>query len=260
MKKTLVRLIKSSGLSQTTSRSNGSRTRLAHKYLKGSGVEIGALHRPLRIPKSARVQYLDNTTQEESIRKFPDLNPADLVHVDFIANGFTLHGIPSSIFDFLIANHVLQLSPNPVGVLEQWHRVVKTSGIIFFALPKASMSARKGRQVTTWQHMLDDYLLSERQDHDAIRSRNNEHYLEWLGISEPTVMKRPVLSAELREQKVRELMGCDLAEMHYHTFTTESVRELLDGIKEAVLPDLNVLEIFDGRMEIIVIVQKGEQS
>lgn len=104
------------GLSQILS----PRTMLARKYLSGKGLEVGAMNAPVRLPRNTTVQYVDIATREESIQKFPELDPSDIVDIDYIANGFTLQGVPDGQFDFLIANHVLEHSPNPIGVLVRW--------------------------------------------------------------------------------------------------------------------------------------------
>ena len=40
----------------------GYRADLARRYLRGEGIEIGALHRPVRLPRAAHVRYVDTET------------------------------------------------------------------------------------------------------------------------------------------------------------------------------------------------------
>src|SRR5437879_2368645 len=41
----------------------------AHRYIKGDGIEIGGLHRPLQVYNGARVRYVDRLSTEQ-IREF----------------------------------------------------------------------------------------------------------------------------------------------------------------------------------------------
>src|SRR5580658_37704 len=51
----------------------GVRKRLAHEYLRGRGVEFGALHSPLDVPLWLQVRYADMETADELRRSFPDI-------------------------------------------------------------------------------------------------------------------------------------------------------------------------------------------
>ena len=60
-------------MAATRTRLPRQRRQLAQRYLTGLGIEIGAMHNPLKLPRSVKVEYLDVTTREENIRKFPEL-------------------------------------------------------------------------------------------------------------------------------------------------------------------------------------------
>ena len=53
-------------------------------FLKGNGLEIGALHNPLRVPETAKVKYVDRMSVEDLKKHYPELNALDLVEVDII--------------------------------------------------------------------------------------------------------------------------------------------------------------------------------
>jgi SAM-dependent methyltransferase len=247
-KRKLKPIVKSLGLWQIT------RTKLAKKYLFGSGVEIGALHQPLRIPSGVRIRHVDHRSWEQNVESFPELDSREMVHVDFVTDGFTLEGVPSDEFDFLIANHVLEHTPDPIGALIQWRRVLKSSGILFCALPKVNASFDKGRQVTTYDHMAEDYRLYQSRNFDSIKERNKDHYLEWLSVCEPAIFKRPPVSAEEMIERVDKMLG-NGDEIHFHTFTAASVRDMFIQVGKAVLPGLRILEIVETRKEVIAIIE-----
>ena len=55
----------------------GKRQRLA-AWLHGNGIEIGALHRPLKVPRTAHVTYVDRLPQEVLRAHYSDLNFDDV--------------------------------------------------------------------------------------------------------------------------------------------------------------------------------------
>lgn len=235
------------------------RSRLASKYLAGTGLEIGAMHRPLRVPSRAKVKYVDIATKAESVRKFPELNPRDIVDVEYVADGFTLEGLPEGRFDFLIANHVLEHSPDPIATLVRWHDVLKGSGILFCSVPIADMCFDKGRAITPYSHMLEDYRAGVGTDPAVARARNRDHYLDWLTISLPAIEGRAAPSAGALDGRIDDL-AAESTEIHFHTFSPPSVRSLFEGVRRDVLPGLQVLEVADSGGEVIVVARKNPQG
>lgn len=253
MKRILKRAVESLGLSPLIY----PRVRLARKHLSGTGVEIGALWAPLRLPPGANAKYIDICSREESIRKFPELDPRDIVEVDYVANGFTLEGVPSSEFDFLIANHVLEHSPDPIGSLVQWYRVIKPGGKLFCSVPILYDWFDNGRVVTDFQHMLGDHEAARAGRLEELAERNKSHYREWLSISEPAILKRPALPEVDLDRRILEMVERG-EEIHFHTFTPDSVRHLFAALAEnRILPGVRVLNLVGARKEVVVVAQKG---
>jgi len=233
------------------------RALMAGKYLSGHGLEIGALHSPLLVPDNVRVEYLDIASRQESIRKLPEEH-REFVEVDYIADGFTMEGVPRSQFDFLIANHVLEHSPNPIGTLVCWSEVLKVPGLIFCTLPLADRCFDKGRRITSYEHMAEDYQTVAAGKAEVMKERNREHYLEWLTISINNMKngKQPPLSGNSLHNKVAEMIE-QSAEIHFHTFSAESIVDFFRRIMCDFMPWLQVVEVATGRNEIIVILKKN---
>ncbi|HEX8845569.1 MAG TPA: hypothetical protein VF791_13035 [Pyrinomonadaceae bacterium] len=55
---------------------------IANTYLKGNGIEIGALHNPLKTPQDARVKYVDKRRVAELREQYRELEASPLVPVD----------------------------------------------------------------------------------------------------------------------------------------------------------------------------------
>ena len=47
---------------------------IAKKYIAGNGIEIGALHKPLKVPESAKVKYVDRMSTSSLRKQYPELN------------------------------------------------------------------------------------------------------------------------------------------------------------------------------------------
>jgi SAM-dependent methyltransferase len=106
---------------------HGLRKRLARKYLRGAGVEFGALDAPLILPRGATVRYAD---VEGAKAHYEQAGTPDIV-----TNIETMDCIEDCSVDFVIANHVLEHVENPLRAFQTIHRVVRPSGIAFIALP-----------------------------------------------------------------------------------------------------------------------------
>lgn len=116
---------------------------LARRYLRGDGIEIGPLARPLRLPSGARVRYLDRLARTELIAERGEelaaagVDPGAIPETDVLDDAEALASIDDGALDFVIANHVLQELEDPVATLQRWMRVLRPGGIVFLTLPDA---------------------------------------------------------------------------------------------------------------------------
>ena len=121
-------------------------------------MEIGALHKPVKIRDSATVKYVDYKTLEENRKRSPELAGEEIVQTDVVDDGFVLEKIPNSSVDFIVANHALEHSPDPYGTLLTWKDKIAVGGILFVAVPIADRCYDRGRPITTLKHLLEDHL------------------------------------------------------------------------------------------------------
>src|SRR4029079_12002414 len=111
------------------------RVRLAKRFLRGEGLEIGALHLPLPMPRGAQVRYVDRMDERSLVAESPELEGRDLVHVDVVDDGERLTTVPDASVDFVVANHFLEHTEDPIGTLEQHVRVLRPGGVLYLANP-----------------------------------------------------------------------------------------------------------------------------
>ena len=239
-------------------------------HLWGEGIEFGALDGPLRLPPYARARYADHMSNEQLAEKYPNLNP---IPVDIVLKGADLSEIPDESQDFLIANHVIEHLPNPIGALRVWERKLKKNGAIYLSYPIPEFCCDNGRPNTSIEHLIAD-------DKRSTSNSSHEHLLAFVLHWNPSAFPEPenirdvlkVMWSEGRETlkptdrisdankaKVAEICEKDNIEIHHHMFTLET---LLASVKAAT----NELQPFDisgfrGLFnEVIVVFRKTHAS
>ena len=232
---------------------------LARAWLRGTGLEVGALHVPIPVPDGVRVRYVDRCSREENAKRFPDLSPEAIVETELQGDGFDLAAVPDASQDFVLASHVLEHSPNPIGVLLEWSRVTRRRGILYLIVPIAEASFDAGRSETTLEHWIGDQRAYEEGNTEALRERNRPHYREWVEIAEPRIFAEqghhfdPPTRAAV-EMRVDQLMA-ESAEIHFHTFSRESFRALLDHFCRELRRGSRIVELRSSEHEVAALLR-----
>ncbi len=216
------------------------RTSLSEKFLRGSGIEIGALHNPLKLAENTQVKYVDRMTVRELREHYPTLSAYEFVPVDLVDNGETLSSIGDDNLDFVIANHFLEHCEDPIKACLNFLRVLKPGGILYLAIPDKRRTFDRERPVTTLSHLIEDFERGPERSREA-------HYLEWVRLVDKAQGK------EGEDALMRERMGQNFS-IHFHVWTEAEMRELIDYI--AKRSPLTVLESVSVGNECIFIIQK----
>jgi SAM-dependent methyltransferase len=148
------------------------RNAFAASYLTGEGLEIGPLHQPIPIPDGAAVRYVDRMLTADLRREYSELADWDLVEVDVVDDGEKLAKIATESQDFIIANHFLEHTEDPIGTILTHLSKVKPGGVLFYAIPDKRYSFDFRRPVTPLEHLIADH------EQGPERSRR-EHYEDW---------------------------------------------------------------------------------
>jgi predicted SAM-dependent methyltransferase len=218
------------------------RRRIAKRYLSGEGIEIGALHNPLPVPRSARVRYVDRLPVSELRAQYPELEQEPLVQVDILDDGERLAMIADSSIDFVIANHFLEHTQDPVGTLLNAFRVLRPEGILYLAVPDKRHTFDRDRAVTPLGHVLRDF-------EEGPEVSRRDHFEEWARLVER-------VSEDNVARRAEELMDQDYS-IHYHVWTREAVLELLTAIRERPQIDFNVELTEQIKHEVVFVLRKG---
>jgi SAM-dependent methyltransferase len=221
------------------------RALLASKYLSGEGIEIGALHVPLTVGRSAKVKYVDRVTKPELRKLYPELNAYDIVEPDILDDGQHLRTIKDSSQDFVIANHFLEHCPNPLEALKNIYRVLKLGGVFFLALPDKRFTFDVDRPVTPFEHLLRDF--EEGPEWSA-----RDHYTEWVRL-----VVNP--ANEEAEAMIQDLMAKE-AWIHFHVWTQTEMFELLENARKKLGLSFEIECFLKSDLEGIFILRKVESS
>ncbi len=244
----IIKFLKLSGLFKsfewTVIKFFNKRRKLSRKYIKGNGLEIGALHTPLIVSsKHAKVTYLDRQSNADLRKHYPELKDFRFVNVDIVDDGERLAKITNESQDFVIANHFIEHCENPIVTLINHFRVLKRNGILFLAVPNKLFTFDSNRPITTIQHLWGDYK------NGPMISRWN-HYQEYVEYA----LK---LKGEDKINKAKELMEQRYS-IHFHVWTPESFRNLILYIKRKLGINLSILYFSTNINEFIVILEKNE--
>jgi len=124
----------------------------------GSGLEFGALHNPVLRRPQARVRYVDHADTQALRAKYrgnPGVDPARIVDVDIVWTGGALaEACGGERFDYVIASHVIEHIPDPIGWLAQLRSVLRPEGTVRLIVPDRRYCFDYRRQTSSAADMI----------------------------------------------------------------------------------------------------------
>lgn len=109
--------------------------------LSGAGLEIGPSYSPL-VPKSSgrRIETLDHASApelRERYRTAANVDVTKIEEVDYVSDGRPLVEIINrvSYYDYIIASHVIEHTPDMLGFLTDCQTLLKNDGVLVLAVP-----------------------------------------------------------------------------------------------------------------------------
>lgn len=221
------------------------RRSLSRRYLRGSGLEIGALHQPLPLRRGVRVRYVDRCPVGELRRHYPELADHAFVPVDLVDDGETLATIGEESVDFVVANHFLEHTEDPIGALGHHLRVLRPGGVLFLAVPDKRRTFDAPRPVTALEHLVRDHR-------DGPEWSRRAHFEEWARLVDHVP---PEAVADRASQLER-----DDYSIHFHVWTPTALLGLLGhAAHEEALP-FAIEALQSVHHEVVVVLRKDGRS
>ncbi|WP_050024125.1 methyltransferase domain-containing protein [Verrucomicrobium sp. BvORR034] len=221
------------------------------RFLRGKGLEIGALHRPTPTADGVVTKYYDYLSAEDNLARCPELaaDGNELVHVDYVGDGEKLELIPDDSLDHLIANHMLEHCQDVISTLKVFMSKLKQGGHLFITLPDKRYSFDFNRPITPYEHLVKDHQEGPAQslyDHYLDVHRHNAIK----GVGSNTMTKEL-----LTREEVHALPHLDI---HFHVWTQFDMLEMFMRLKA----DFGFLWEFEGLLrnghEVIMVLKKEE--
>jgi predicted SAM-dependent methyltransferase len=189
---------------------------LANEFLRGEGIEIGALHAPLRVPDGAKVRYVDRLGLDGLREHYPVLATMPVVPVDVVDDGERLHTFADESQDFIIANHFLEHTQDPIGTLRRFLAVLNPGGVLFLAIPDKRWTFDIERPLTTLDHL----------------DRDHEEGPVWSYVDHMYEYSRKIhkFSAAKTETHVQWMIDVQYS-IHFHVWTHDTFLDFLFHVR-----------------------------
>jgi SAM-dependent methyltransferase len=146
--------------------------RYMRRYLRGRGIEIGALWRRYPVHPGSRVWYLDRVQPESLKKQYADVEEKIFVP-DLVAEATQLP-VARGALDFVIASHVLEHLPFPLAALRVWYQTLAPGGTLLIKVSDKRYTFDFRRPRTHMARLLSEYERLESFDWRA-------RYTDWGG-------------------------------------------------------------------------------
>jgi len=136
---------------------------LRHINKNGHGIEIGPSHNPIAPKRDGyKVHIIDHMSRKQLITKYRDhhVNLKNIEEVDFVwrdENYSELTG-KSKYYDWIIASHVIEHTPDLIGFLNDCDAILKDEGVISLVIPDKRYCFDHYRPITGISKIIDNHF------------------------------------------------------------------------------------------------------
>jgi glycosyltransferase involved in cell wall biosynthesis len=221
----------------------------------GLGLEIGPSHNPLAPKKQGfNVHVLDHASAEDLKAKYKghDIVFDNIEEVDFVWKGEPLHESvgKEECYDWVIASHVIEHTPDMITFLQECERLLKPNGILSLVIPDKRYCFDYFNPVTWTGEFLDAYEQRRKRpspgkvfDHFAGASKRGDHFAWGPSFSGTLSLMHDIDHARNLWEKARTTS--DYMDVHNWRFTPSSFRLILSDLQALALTGLTVVKEFD---------------
>lgn len=147
--------------------------------------------------------------------------------VDFLSDARALP-LPDDTLDYLCSSHVIEHLSDPLAALHEWHRVLRPGGFLYLVAPDKRVTFDAPRPVTTAAHLLGNFHEPATPDDTPAHIDEFIFHTDWDKLQPgTTAVEKPLRQAASRDYYLGELHAGRLVDIHFHTFTPDSLHEVL---------------------------------
>jgi SAM-dependent methyltransferase len=160
----------------------------------------------------------------------------DLVEVDVIDDGETLATVADASQDFVIANHFIEHTEDPIATLGNHARVLRPDGVLFMGVPDKRYTFDSDRPVTPLEHLIEDHA-------NGPAATRTQHYEEYATL----VMREPHKAVE---------MEAAAYSIHFHTFIPASFAALVQHCRDQAGVPLALEALVPAAHEFVAVLRR----
>lgn len=219
------------------------------KYLKGIGMEVGPGENPIATSKNTIflekfVNDYDKLFPKAKKAKFIDGSAEDIPAQD-------------NSFDFIVSAHCLEHCVDPIRVLKEFKRVVKSDGVIFLILPHCERTFDKGRTISSLKsHIFDHESQVKKEDYLENEGKYYDVFEEFLQIATQWPRHTWISSAKNTDGSWNKSKILDGGILHYHVWTQTEIIDLLKYVGCRIILVMNVMP---GRQDSFIVAAEVQK-
>lgn len=237
----------------------------------GLGLEIGPSHKPLAPKKQGyRVKTMDHATREELMEKYEDhgVDTDQIEEVDYVWRGEPIDELVGlqTRFDYIIASHLIEHTPDLVSFLRQLSNILKPDGVISLVIPDKRYCFDYYRFPSSTGDVLQAYLEKRKTHAPGVVFDHFAHAAKMNGSISWAHQISGKLSLvhsfeEARDGFEQAKTSVEYIDVHHWRFTPASFRLILSDLRNMELIDLiEEVEFETAGCEFFVTLKKGKAA
>lgn len=131
------------------------------------GLEIGPLTAAVVSKEEGRVEYIDHLSTEELRKKYAQETTIDVNKIPVIDHVLEEGKLPRHLiggdYDYIIASHVFEHLPNPLGWMRDCASILRPGGCLALVVPDKRFTFDYSRTLTTLAEWIESDLLDQRR-------------------------------------------------------------------------------------------------
>ena len=218
----------------------------------GKGLEIGPNASPLAPKRDGyQVHVMDHLSREELLVKYKDHEVAldQIEEVDYVWKGESFEALigKNKEFDWIVASHVIEHTPDLIGFLNECDSILKENGILSLAIPDKRYCFDHFRSLTPISKLIDSHLASAKAHSPGSVT---EYYLNVVSRDGRIAWEKDstgnfkfVHSPKIAKEGLSKAIdGKELFDIHAWCFVPHSFRLLVKDLNEIGLVSLQEID------------------